>query len=263
MRILKRLPASAVLGTALLLIPATGFAAAGAQALAVFIQSRIILQALLAFWGIAWAAMFYYAVRMVIDAQKDSAYTDAANSFIYAFTGFCIIATAGAFAAAFSTTGFSSGPATGVSPGILQGSVTSVANFIIEMSAGIFVLMIVIAGIRMVTTQGEQGAFDKAKHLLAINCGGVALMLIAAAIVNGVFSTNSGFINEELRGIALFLLTLMGFLCVVALIIAGIYLVISIEDSYRDKAKKIVIGTLITLVAIFVIYSLILVFVPA
>jgi len=261
MRLQQRIPANIALVGILMLLPTICSAGAGAQALSTFVQQHIILQALIAFWGISWAAMFYYAVRMVIDAQKEDALSNATNSFIFAFTGFVIIAIAGAFAAAFSTTGFSGGPATGVSPGILQGSIVSVSNFIIEMSAGIFVLMIVIAGVRMVTTQGEQGAFDKAKHLLAINCGGVVLMLIAAAIVNGVAYSDASIINEELKGIALFLLTLMGFLCVVALIVAGVYLVVSIEDSLRDKAKKIVIGTLTTLIIIFALYALIITFV--
>lgn len=261
MRVFKRLSANAGLAGVLVLFPAICSAAGGAQSLAAFIQTHIILQGLIAFWGISWAAMFYYAVRMVLTAQNDDALTQASTSFINAFVGFAIIACSAAFAAAFATTGFSGVPRTGVQPGLLQGSIVSVSNFMIEMSAGIFVLMIVISGIRMVTTLGDQGAFDKAKKILAINCGGVALMLLAATLVNGVSSTNSGFINEELIGIGQFLLTLFGFLCVVALIIAGIFLIVSIDEGNKDKAKKIVIGTLITLVLVFILYTLILAFV--
>lgn len=261
MRFLKRSSADTGLAAVLLLIPAICSAAGGAQSLSAFIQAHIIVQGLVAFWGISWAAMFYYAVRMVLTAQSDDAFTQATSSFINAFIGFAIIACSAAFAAAFATTGFSGGPATGVQPSILQGSIVSISNFMIEMSAGIFVLMIVISGIRMVTTMGEQGAFDKAKKLLGINCGGVALMLVASAIVNGVASTNEGYINEELIGMGTFLLTLLGFLCVIALIIAGIFLIVSIDEGNKDKAKKIVIGTLITLALVFVLYTLILTFV--
>jgi hypothetical protein len=261
MRILKRLSANTGLAVTLLLIPTVCGAAGGAQALSAFIQAHIITQGLIAFWGISWAAMFYYAVRMVLTAQNEDAFTQASTSFIHAFIGFAIIACSAAFAAAFSTTGFSGVPATGVQPDILEGSIVSVSNFMIQMSAGMFVLMIVISGVRMVTTQGEEGAFDKAKKLLAMNCGGVMLMLVASSIVNGVASTDSGFINEELTGIGFFLLTLLGFLCVIALIVAGIFLIVSIDEGNRDKAKKIVIGTLITLVLVFILYTLILTFV--
>lgn len=262
MRLQKRLPAILV-STVLVLVPGVCSAAAGAQALVGFISTHIIAQALLAFWGISFAALFYYAVRMVIDAYKDQAYSDATNSFTHAFIGFAIIACAAAFASAFGVGGASGGNLTTVTPGLtLYGSIGSVASFIIEMSGGIFVLMIVIAGIRMVTTQGDQGAFDKAKHLLVINCGGVALMLIATAIIAGVSAGASGAttITTELRGIALFLLEILGYICVIALIIAGIYLIVSIDESYRDKAKNVVIGTLITLVVVFAAYGLIVTF---
>ncbi len=264
MRLQKRLPA--ILGSVAGLLLPTVCAAqtnTGSLALIGFIQAHIIAQALLAFWGIAFAAMFYYAVRMVIDAYKDQAYTDATNSFTHAFIGFAIIACAGAFANAFGVGSSGGLNATTVTPGLtLYPSINSVATFIIEMSGGIFVLMIVIAGIRMVTTQGEQGAFEKAKHLLVINCAGVALMLISTAIIAGVSagSTGAGTIVTELRGVALFLLELLGFVSVIALIVAGIYLIVSIEESYRDKAKKVVIGTLITLVVIFATYGLIVTF---
>jgi hypothetical protein len=257
----KRLLAISGITGALFLVPATCFAGAGAQELVQFVNTNIILQALAAFWGISWAAMFYYAIQLILNAQKEDAFSTASNSFIYAFTGFAIIACANAFAQGFSTTGFSGGNIPGFTPLLLGNSIESIWNFMIYMSAGIFVLMIVIAGIRMVTTQGEQAAFDTAKHLLVINCSGVALMLIAKAIVSGVSTNTPELITEELRGIALFLLTIMGFACVLALIIAGLYLIISIDESYRDKAKKIVIGTLITLTLLFVVYGLIFTFV--
>ena len=259
MRIRKRLPAL-LASTAFLVAPEACLAAAGAQQLVGFIQAHIISQALTAFWGISWAAMFYYAVRMVIDAYKDEAYTNTTNSFIHAFIGFCVIACAAAFANAFGVGALSASNVTTVNPSLLGTSISSVSSFIVEMSGGIFVLMIVLAGIRMVTTQGEQGAFDKAKHLLVINCAGVVLMFIAYAIVMGVAGVSAPTIVVELRGIALFLLEVLGFICVIALIIAGVYLIVSIDESYRDKAKTIIIGTLITLVVLIAAYALIVTF---
>lgn len=260
MRFWKR-PSALAACAVLLLTPGVCSAAAGAVALVGFIQAHIITQALTAFWGISFAALLYYSIRMVIDAYKEQAYTDVTNSYIHAFTGFAIIACASAFANAFGVGTSGGSNFTTVTPGTtLYFSVASIATFIIEMSSGIFVLMIVLAGIRMVTTQGDQGAFDKAKHLLVINCAGVALMFIASAIVNGVAGANAFTIITELRGIALFLLELLGFVCVIALIIAGVYLIVSIDESYRDKAKKIIIGTLLTLVVILVAYALIITF---
>lgn len=251
-----------MISAALLLVPNTCFAAAGAEALSVFIRDQIITQALIAFWGIAFAVLFYYSVRMIMDAYKEQAYTDISQSYINAFIGFAVIALATVFANAFGVQTLSDSNLTQVQPSVLNFGLLSVAQFMIDMSGGIFVLMIVISGIRMVTSQGEQAAFDKAKTLIGINIAGVVLMLIATAIVNGVAGVNAGIIILELKGIALFLLEVFGFLCVVALIVAGIFLIVSIDESYRDKAKNIVIGTLITLVLIFAAYGIIVTFLP-
>lgn len=247
-----------VLGT---LIPATCSAAAGAQALAGFIELHLVQQALFAFWGISAAAIFYYAVRMVLEAYKDESYTNLSNAFINVLSGFAVIACASAFAAAFYTPGLSADNAADISPTILGIGVQSVADFIITMSAGIFVLMVVIAGIGMVTSRGDSGAFEKWRKILIANIVGVVVMFVAFYIVHAVSDINSGLLIEEMRGLALFLLTLLGFMCVVALIVAGVLLIVSVDESLRDKAKNIIIGTLITLALVVLCYTLIVTFV--
>lgn len=261
MRIQKRLSASAAIAGTLLALPSTGFAAAGAQALARFVQTHLIDQALLAFWGIAAAALFYYAIRMILEAQNDDAFSNAQQSFVNAMIGFAVIAIAAAAATAFTTTGLSGDPITDVNPILLDAGIASVSDFIITMSIGIFVLMVVIQGIRMVITRGEEGDFEKARKLLLLNILGVVVMLLAFFIVHTVSDVAPGILVEEMAGLARFILTLIGFLAVIALIIAGVFLITSVDESRRDRAKTIVIGTLITLALVLVCYTLIVTFV--
>lgn len=259
MRFGKRLTQALTLGV-LLAVPSTCFAAAGAQALASFIQLHIINQALIAFWGIAAAAMFYYAARMILESQNEQAYSNISNSFIYVVTGFAVIACAGAYASALYSPVLSSDPSANINVSAVDPALRSVANFLITMSAGIFVLIVVMAGLRMVASQGEQGEFDKWKKILVSNCIGVIIMLIAYFIVQWVAVRDSAIIVNELLGISLFLLTLVGFGCVIALVIAGILLIISIDEAYKDRAKRIVIGTLLALAIVLASYTLIITF---
>lgn len=234
----------------------------GSAALATFVQTHIINQALTAFFGVAFAALFYYAVRMIIDAYNEKAFTDISNSFIYVFIGFVVIAVARAFADAFF--GTAGGPFGGrvINPSLLNPSITSVIRYIIDGGAGAFVLMVVIAGLRMVTSQGDQSVFDKWRKVLVGNCLGVMLMMLASAIVTGIQSTgNPTAIINELRGIGLFLLTIVAYASVLALIIAGIFLIVSVDEAQRDRAKKAIIGTLIALFVIIAAYSIIEAFV--
>ena len=226
----------------------------GSLGLSILIQQHVINQALLAFGGIAAAFIFYYAVRMIVQAYNEKAFTDITQSFIYAFFGFVVIAISTAFANSF-------GPGT-ISPSNLTPGLASVSDFIISGAAGVFTLMVVIAGLRMVTSQGEEGEFTKWRKILIGNCIGVIIMLTAFFVSHAIFDINAGLIVEEMRGIGLFLLTIIGFACVAALIIAGVLLIISIDESLKDRAKRAIIGTLISLLIVMAAYTLIITFVP-
>ncbi len=244
------------------LLPMRCFAGPGATYLSNLVQFGLLPELMAAFWGLAALAVFYYAVRMVLEAHKEEAGKDMTNAFVFALAGFAIIACASAFATAFGVGGLSVDAVTDVTPGILEAGIKSVADFIIKMSAGVFVLMVVITGLKMIATQGESGNFDKDRKVLVANCLGVVLMLTAYFIIHAVADINSGLLITEMKGLALWMLTIIGFVCVVALIIAGILLIVSIDESLKDRAKRIVIGTLISLLIVIACYTLIIVFMP-
>lgn len=207
---------------------------------------------MIAFTGIATAAIFYYGIRMIVDAHNEKAFTDVQNSFIYVLSGFIVIALSAAFVNSF---------ASGIAPINLTAGIYSVGTFFRLAGAGVFTMMIVIAGLRMVTAQGDEGAFTKWQKVLVGNCIGVMLMFLADAIVTGVNTGNPAAIITELIGVGLFMLTIIGFSCVLALVIAGILLIISIDESLRDRAKRAIIGTLISLLIVVATYTLIFTFV--
>lgn len=226
-----------------------------------FIRFHIIGQALIAFWGIAAVALFYYASKMVYEAQKDGVFTDMGNAIVNALTGFAIIACAAVFADSFGQAGLSTDNALDVSPGLIAGSLNSIRTFIISLTSAIFVLLIVLVALRMISSKGEQGDFDKWKKVLVDSCIGVVIMLIADVVVQAIADRDAFLIIAELKGIALFLLTFTGFLCVIALVLAGIFLIVSIDEGLKDRAKKIVTGTLISLVIVLISHAVIRTFI--
>ncbi len=234
----------------------------GATLLRIYLYNHIVIQALAAFWGVSFAFIAYYAVKMILDAHKDEAYTDMSNAIIYALVGFAVIGCALAFATILTTGGLSVSTTSQIQPALAENSIDSVRQFIITLASGVFVLLVVISALRMVSTRGEQGDFDKWRKVLVGSCIGVMIMFIADFIVQAVDGRNALLIVEELRGIALFVLTFAGFLCVLAIIVAGIFLIISIDEGLRDRAKKTIIGTLIALVIVICCYAIILTFVP-
>lgn len=64
-------------------------------------------------------------------------------------------------------------------------------------------------------------------------------------------------LSAEVVGIANFLITLVGALCVVAMILAGIAYVISVDESYKDSAKTAIKVSIVTLVIMLLSYAIV------
>ena len=247
----KRNLLRAGLTASLLAFPALCNAGLGAQALSAFIIGHVFKEGLIAFWGISLVALLYYGAQMVINSSKDQAYTDTTNSFLNALIGFVVIAAASTFASSFGA----------YDPSGLGPVIAKISTTLVYASSGIFILMATLAGLQMVLTQGDEAEFGKWQKILLGNVIGVMIMFLSSILVNAVMAGNkTTTIIDEMKGLAIFMLTLLGFLGAVALIVAGIMLIISIDESLRDKAKSIIIGTLITLVIVLASYTLIITF---
>jgi hypothetical protein len=57
-------------------------------------------------------------------------------------------------------------------------------------------------------------------------------------------------------GLLSLVLTLLGAASVLAMIVAGILLIVSVDEALKERAKKIVIGTIIALVLTLMSYAL-------
>jgi len=241
LRITLSLAAAAFLA----LTPSIARAGKGAEELSMFIHDYVILEALDAFWGIAAVFILYYSLRLILEAQKESALTEARQSVVQVFFGFGVIASAAAFAATLE------------SRDILQldSFIGAGAEYIKNLATGVFVLVITLSGFAMAITMGDSGAFQKWTKVLIGNCIGVIVIVLADIGVTAVRDPAGGAasISTELVGLANFILTIFGFACGAALIVAGVLLIVSVEEGLKDRAKKIVFGTLVTLAIVLVI----------
>ena len=249
-------------------LPQACYAGQGAQDLATFIETHIINQAIVAFVGIAAAAIFYYAARLLLNAYNEQSQGEMGTAFLYVLIGFFVIGLSKVFVTAFKG---QQNPTTinpnavnslinnAENPDALIPGLASVINFLIEGAAGAFILMAVIAGLHMITSNGDQGTFDKWKQVLINRCFGVMIMMLAYFLANGIFAPNHpGILLEEMTGLILFLLTIIGTVSAIALIVAGIFLIVSIDESLRDRAKTTIIGTLISLAITMASYTIII-----
>lgn len=98
---------------------------------------------------------------------------------IFLFTG-----TAHAYTAVYSGAGLSPSPISGMSSDTSVNSIVAkIVNFILDIILVFGVLAIVIAGIYLITSNGDEGQKDKAKTIILYVAIGIIVVLMAKVIV--------------------------------------------------------------------------------
>ena len=238
----------------LLLIPSTASAGAGTALLNAFVMDRVIGPALIVFGALSLLGGFYYGFRLIVSANNESALSEAGNSIVYAVFGFAVIALALPFSEAFGNVG-------GINTAILIPGIASLVQYITIAGSGSFVFMLTIIGIRILSTQGDSSKFEQHRKILLVVICGAGLMLLANSLVLWVSTGSPAIMIMEMAGLAIFLLTIIGVVSVVSIIAAGVMLIVSVDDSLKERAKRIIFGTLISLAFVLAAYTLIVTFV--
>ncbi|MBT4119858.1 MAG: hypothetical protein HOE29_02985, partial [Candidatus Peribacter sp.] len=127
------------------------------------------------------------------------------------------------------------------------------------------VVVIVIAGIMLVISVGDEQAKEKAKKIITYAIIGLILIAIAAGIVNIIIGATGGAnifgpvptlngtatgtdIRVVIRDILTTVLGFMALAAVVVIVIAGILMVVSLGDEQaKDRAKRIILYAVIGL----------------
>jgi hypothetical protein len=167
-------------------------------------------------------------------------------------------------------------------PGILGGishaeqiggvSTLSIRDIILNLLLAVLIFMglaavvvIVIAGIMLVISVGDEQAKEKAKKIITYAIIGLILIAIAAGIVNIIIGATGGAnifgpvptlngtatgtdIRVVIRDILTTVLGFMALAAVVVIVIAGILMVVSLGDEQaKDRAKRIILYAVIGL----------------
>ncbi len=202
------------------------------------------------FGGILFAMMIFYGFRLVIAAREDNTITETKMAFAQALMGTALTGGAALIANTFAV----QGTLVDASQGNLV--LNNVIGFLRALVLAAVMFNLVIQGYRLITAQDESGVQKGRKKILhaAVGAGIVLLVdrMIAAVTGGGV-----GVVSVELAGIARFLLTIFGALAVIGILAAGVMLIVSVDESLKDKAKKLVIACMIALVIVIASYGII------
>ena len=230
----------------------------GAEGFGAFVEDAVAPYALLIFVTIAIWAFFYYAYRLVTESREnENAIKESKTGYeqlLYACAvvgiGTLIVGTFGREAAQDI-----------VNPPPLNDALSMTTMFF-RVLVGVALTAVIIAQGFLIIISSEEGEIDKHRKRLINAVLGVAVILLAKAIVSAVQpGSNSGILADEVRGIANYLLVIFVVMAVIAVIVAGVFMLVSIDEGYKDKAKLTIKTAVVSVVVVLCAYVIVFYFI--
>ncbi len=232
----------------------------GAVGLSMYVFEKIVAALEVGIIAVAIISLFVAAIQMVALSSEESTVKDARTSYIYIIAGLAIVGLAHWFVMAFSPTetGFKL-----VNAGMVESGVSNVVTYFKMIIAITLMVNIVIQAFRLISSHGEDEQVNKAKTRFIAGFIGAGIIMLANVIAVSVLPGAGGstVLAGEIAGIANYLLMILGFLAVLTIVVAGVMLIISIDETMKDKAKNMVKTAIMALIVVLVSYALVTAFI--
>lgn len=241
------------------IIPCSGNGG-GAAGLSGYVTERIVTFMEVGFIAAILLVLFFAAMNMVIYGHDESAVKDGRMAFVYCIAGAAVTSLARWFVMAFSPS------ETGqrlVNQAIVDQSITNLLIMFRLVLATALLGNIVAQAMRLISSQGDDDQRGKAQKRLIASFVGAGFVMLANALIVAVNPTmgSSSDIADQIVGIANYLVTILGFASVVAIIAAGILLIVSVDEKLKDKAKSLIKTSVVALIAVLTAYALVTAFI--
>ena len=234
----------------------------GAVNISQVIQVHFYDNAIFVFGGFLFLMIVIYAIKMLTAAGDEGQVSEAKNAFAHAIIGTILVATSTVIANAFflpdGTSILLADVGIGVIGGAHDGSLR-ILKFIKNIAIIGLVVNIVYQAIRLIVSQDDSQS-QSARRNLVFGFIGMMITMIALPIVDAFNTdTNAGglLIAVEIAGIAGFLSTIFGLLGALSIMIGGMFLVIGVDDSVKNQAKKAIVGGIVVLLLVFLSFVII------
>lgn len=225
------------------------------------IQVKFIQTLRYAVVAIAFGMFVYYAFALLFLSEDENAVTQMKSSFMQAIVGCAIVSIATMIAGNIGDITKPTNPLTGTTGTQITTGLQKITEYI-KLLVGIFVSFhVTYQGIRLIALQGKEEEVTKQKTKFFHGLIGVAVVLLADSLVKWAKPQTAGgdaaILSKEIGGIANFLITLFGLLAVIAFIASAAVLLLSIDESGKEKGKKGMLGSVVVLVIVFSSWAII------
>lgn len=191
--------------------------------------------------------VFYYAVRLLLLSHEENQTEEVKQALAHLIIAGAVVSLGWLLVETFAPSG------TGASFINQTPAETFLENVVayLRIAVGLGLIgFITVRGFRLIFSLGDESAMQKQRTLLLNAIIGVGFALLAQIMVDAVFDKDIIPFGDELAGIANFILVFFGFGCVLSVIIGGFYLIFSADEGNKDKAKKLIITSIIALLIV-------------
>ena len=244
-------------------------AGGGAAGLSFYVFNRIVMALEVGIIAAAIICLFIAAIQMVAFSNEENTVTESRTSYIYIITGLAIIGLSHLFVNAFSPGTHIMNDLVGntgndlVRVGVIEEGISNIVFYFRSIIAVTLMVNIVIQSFRLITSQGVQEQVDKAKKRFIGGFVGAGIIMLSNVIVTAVLPGfgGSSIIALQIAGIANYVLMILGFLAVLAIVLAGVLLIVSVDEALKEKAKNIIKTSIVALIVVMTSYALVTAFI--
>jgi hypothetical protein len=236
--------------------------ASGILSLVGFLLNIAVPAARIIFIGLSVIYVAWYALTMIVGGYDETVITEQRKAFTYAALGMGIVGVSSLIVDTFAP---NIAGAALINPTPFIIAVERIVDFITIVTGTFLVFVISIAGARIIALQGNESEVDKQKKNFFNGLLGVVILLTARIVVEAVMPTTgvASDLIPEIAGIAKFLLEIVAGLAVFALIVAGVLLIVSVNnDNLKQRARRILFSTLIILLIVIFSHTIVATFIP-
>lgn len=209
--------------------------------------------------AVVFGMFAYYALSLLFLGDDENAATKMKTAFGHAIAGCAVVSIAILISEAIGggiTTPVN--PLTGPASTPIKTGIENVTTYFKVIVGALVSFHVTYQGIRLIALQGKEEELSKQKTRFFHGLLGVAVVLLADSIVSAVQpGSNAGILSDEIKGIADFLIALFGLLAVVAFMAGAAMLMLSVDESWKEKGKKGMFGSVVVLIVVFASWAIV------
>lgn len=210
--------------------------------------------------GVLYAA--WYAMMLLVGGSDDSVQKQHRSAFSAAAQGMAVMGVAVAIVQMFAPSAVGNA-LVDVSPFTV--AVDRVVDFITMATGAFLVFIISYSGLRLIVLQGNESEIETQRKNFFSGLLGVVLLLLARVIVQALLPSGTPLLLvAEAGGMIRFLLEIIAVLAVLSFLVSGVLFLVALHnDTLRQRARRILLSTIIILLIVVFSHLLVSTFIPA